>query len=155
MNYKEWKDPAMQRIFEKVSVVATSEATVLIEGATGTGKDLLANVIHSASNRADKVLVKVNCAALPDNLLESELFGYVKGAFTGADKDKPIEGLVIMKGLEKDGDEYNGGKILDPKNGKYYKCYITLEEANKLKLRGYIGCSLVGRTEYWYRVDGK
>ena len=74
---------------------------------------------------------------------------------TGADKDKPIEGLVIMKGLEKDGDEYNGGKILDPKNGKYYKCYITLEEANKLKLRGYIGFSLVGRTEYWYRVDGK
>lgn len=74
---------------------------------------------------------------------------------TGKDKDKPIEGLVIMKGLMKDGDEYNGGKILDPKNGKYYKCYITLEEENKLKLRGYIGFSLMGRTEYWYRVEGK
>ena len=74
---------------------------------------------------------------------------------TGKDKDKPIEGLVIMKGLVKDGDEYNGGKILDPKNGKYYKCYISLEEANKLKLRGYIGFSLIGRTEYWYRVEGK
>jgi len=74
---------------------------------------------------------------------------------TGADKNKPIEGLVIMKGLKKDGQEYNGGKILDPKNGKYYKCYITLEEKNKLKLRGYIGFSAIGRTEYWYRVEGK
>ena len=72
---------------------------------------------------------------------------------TGKDKDKPIEGLVIMKGLTKDGDEWNDGKILDPKNGKYYKCYVQLEEANKLKLRGYIGISLVGRTEYWYRVQ--
>jgi uncharacterized protein (DUF2147 family) len=74
---------------------------------------------------------------------------------SGEDKDKPIEGLVIMKGLKKDGEEYNGGKILDPKNGKYYKCYITLEEENKLKLRGYIGFSVIGRTEYWYRVEGK
>jgi len=74
---------------------------------------------------------------------------------SGEDKDKPIEGLVIMKGLKKDGEEYNGGKILDPKNGKYYKCYITLEEENKLKLRGYIGFSVIGRTEYWYRAEGK
>ncbi|NIS16517.1 MAG: sigma-54 factor interaction domain-containing protein, partial [candidate division Zixibacteria bacterium] len=58
------------------------------EGATGTGKDLLAKVIHSASHRSDKPFVKVNCAAIPDNLIESEIFGYVKGAFTGAEKDK-------------------------------------------------------------------
>jgi PAS domain S-box-containing protein len=83
------KDPAMQQIFEKVGVVAETDATVIIEGATGTGKDLLAKVIHSTSKRADKAFVKVNCAALPDNLLESEMFGYVKGAFTGADRDKP------------------------------------------------------------------
>ncbi|MBW1893462.1 MAG: sigma 54-interacting transcriptional regulator [Deltaproteobacteria bacterium] len=83
------KDPVMQKIFKTVKVVAKSDATILIEGATGTGKDLLAKVIHSSSNRADKPLVKVNCAALPENLLESELFGYMKGAFTGADKDKP------------------------------------------------------------------
>jgi PAS domain S-box-containing protein len=82
------KEPSMQKIFKKVEVVAKSTATVLLEGATGTGKDFLASVIHSASNRAEKPLVKVNCAALPDNLLESELFGYVKGAFTGADRDK-------------------------------------------------------------------
>ena len=83
------KDPAMQKIFEIVPVVAASDATVLIEGPTGTGKDVLAKVIHNASRRSKKPLVKVNCAALPDNLLESEMFGYVKGAFTGADKDKP------------------------------------------------------------------
>jgi PAS domain S-box-containing protein len=83
------KSPAMQRIFEMVTVVADSEATVLIEGATGTGKDLLAKVIHSASPRAEQAFIKVNCASLPESLLESELFGYVKGAFTGAGKDKP------------------------------------------------------------------
>lgn len=83
------KDPGIQKIFEIVPVIAASNATVLIEGATGTGKDILAKVIHNASPRAKMPLVKVNCAALPDNLLESEMFGYVKGAFTGAEKDKP------------------------------------------------------------------
>ncbi|HVP78168.1 MAG TPA: sigma 54-interacting transcriptional regulator [Thermodesulfobacteriota bacterium] len=83
------KDPAMQRIFDILPVIAASDSTVLIEGPTGTGKDLLARIIHTASKRADKAMVKVNCAALPENLLESEMFGYVKGAFTGADRDKP------------------------------------------------------------------
>ncbi len=82
------KSPAMEKIFEMVNVVAKTDATILIEGSTGTGKDLLARVIHSVSHRANKPFVKVNCAAIPDNLLESEMFGYVKGAFTGADKDK-------------------------------------------------------------------
>jgi PAS domain S-box-containing protein len=83
------KDPSMQRIFEILPVVAESETTVLVEGPTGSGKDLLAKVIHNTSKRAGKAMVKVNCAALPDNLLESEMFGYTKGAFTGADRDKP------------------------------------------------------------------
>ncbi|MEW5735302.1 MAG: sigma 54-interacting transcriptional regulator [Thermodesulfobacteriota bacterium] len=83
------RDPAMQKIFSIVPVIAQSDATVLVEGSTGTGKDLLAKVIHNASARTGKPLVKVNCAALPDNLLESEMFGYVKGAFTGAERDKP------------------------------------------------------------------
>jgi PAS domain S-box-containing protein len=83
------KAPSMQKIFEIVPVVAASDATVLIEGPTGTGKDLLAKVIHNVSERAAKPMVKVNCAALPDNLLESEMFGYVRGAFTGAERDKP------------------------------------------------------------------
>lgn len=71
---------------------------------------------------------------------------------TGKDKDQPIQGLIIVRGLSKDGDEWGNGKILDPKNGKLYKCYISLVDKNKLKLRGYIGFSLIGRTEYWYRV---
>jgi uncharacterized protein (DUF2147 family) len=71
---------------------------------------------------------------------------------TGEDKGQPILGLTLLRGLKKDGHEYNGGKILDPKHGKYYKCYITLEDENKLKVRGYIGISLFGRTQYWHRV---
>jgi PAS domain S-box-containing protein len=82
------KSPAMQRVFENVQVVAKTDATVLIEGPTGTGKDVLAKVLHSASRRSEKPLVKVNCAAIPDTLLESEMFGYVKGAFTGAEHDR-------------------------------------------------------------------
>ncbi|AWA31189.1 DUF2147 domain-containing protein [Flavobacterium magnum] len=71
---------------------------------------------------------------------------------SGDDRDKPILGLTIIKGLKKDGEEYNGGKILDPKSGKLYKCYINLENKDKLKVRGYIGISLFGRTQYWHRV---
>ncbi len=70
----------------------------------------------------------------------------------GEDHNKPILGLTIIKGLSKDGAEYNDGKILDPKSGKLYKCYIELESPNKLKVRGYLGISLLGRTQYWERV---
>ena len=70
---------------------------------------------------------------------------------SGKNKNKPILGMEILTGLKKDGDEWSGGKILDPKNGKEYKCYIKLEGKNKLKIRGYIGFSLIGRTAYWYR----
>ena len=67
-------------------------------------------------------------------------------------KGKPIMGLVILKGLEKDGDEYSGGTILDPNKGKVYKCLIGLENPDKLKVRGYVGFSLLGRSQYWHRV---
>ena len=70
----------------------------------------------------------------------------------GANKNKPLKGMIIINGLTKDGDEWNGAKILDPKTGNEYKCYITLEEPNKLKVRGYLGFALLGRTQYWYRV---
>ncbi len=70
----------------------------------------------------------------------------------GKDKGKKIEGLVILKGLEKDGDEYNDGTILDPTSGKVYKSYIELVEDNKLKVRGYIGFAAIGRTQYWVRA---
>jgi uncharacterized protein (DUF2147 family) len=70
----------------------------------------------------------------------------------GVNKDKPILGLIILKNLTKDGDEWEDGEILDPNNGKTYSCYITLEDKDKLKVRGYIGFSVIGRTQYWYRV---
>jgi len=89
-----WEDyigdaPQLARIFDTLKVVAPTPVTVLIEGPTGTGKDLLANIIHNMSPRKSQPFVKVNCAALPENLLESEMFGYVRGAFTGAGRDKP------------------------------------------------------------------
>jgi len=71
----------------------------------------------------------------------------------GAKKDKPIIGMEIMWGLEKDDDEWEDGKILDPKNGKTYSCYISLEDDNTLKVRGFVGFSLIGRTQYWYRTE--
>lgn len=79
---------AMQPVFEMTSSVANSDITALIHGETGTGKELLARAIHGMSPRANKPFIAINCAALPDNLLESELFGYKKGAFTGAIQDR-------------------------------------------------------------------
>ncbi len=83
------RSASMRRLFELLPQIAASDATVLIHGETGTGKELLARAIHGASPRRNKPFVPVNCGALPDTLLESELFGYLKGAFTGATTDKP------------------------------------------------------------------
>jgi PAS domain S-box-containing protein len=79
----------MQKIFQVLPELAESNSTVLIEGASGTGKELFARAIHTLSKRRDKRFVAINCGALPDTLLESELFGYKAGAFTDARKDKP------------------------------------------------------------------
>ena len=76
--------PGMEEVMGLVARVAPSQATVLIRGESGTGKELIANAIHYASPRSKKALVKVNCSAIPETLLESELFGHEKGAFTGA-----------------------------------------------------------------------
>ena len=80
------RSEAMQRIFNLVEDLADTDATVLITGESGTGKDMLAGAVHYRSNRGQGPLIRVNCAALPENLVESELFGHVKGAFTGADR---------------------------------------------------------------------
>jgi PAS domain S-box-containing protein len=82
-------NPALRKIFDILPAVAVSDSSVLIEGETGTGKEVLARTIHALSRRAAKPFVGLNCGALPDTLLESELFGYKAGAFTGASHDKP------------------------------------------------------------------
>ncbi|CAA0339383.1 MAG: response regulator [Gammaproteobacteria bacterium] len=78
------RSPEMLNVLDQAFRIAKREVSVLISGASGTGKELLANAIHKASNRSDKPFVAINCGALPENLLESELFGHAKGAFTGA-----------------------------------------------------------------------
>ncbi len=83
------RSPAMRSLFEILPLIAESNSTVLIEGASGTGKELFARAIHHLSRRKDKPFVALNCGALPDTLLESELFGHKAGAFTDAKKDKP------------------------------------------------------------------
>jgi len=92
------RNPAMQQVLELVSVLATHPTSVLICGETGTGKEVVARAIHQQGPRAAKPFVAISCAALPDNLLESELFGYKKGAFTGADRDKPGRFSLVRDG---------------------------------------------------------
>jgi DNA-binding NtrC family response regulator len=88
------KSKKMQELFELIESVAASEANILIQGENGTGKELIANAIHYNSKRAKAPFIKINCAAIPKDLIESELFGYKKGSFTGATMDK--EGLFEM-----------------------------------------------------------
>jgi formate hydrogenlyase transcriptional activator len=78
------KSPAIQKVLEQVEIVAPTDSTVLIHGETGTGKELVARAIHNLSSRRERTFARMNCAAIPSGLLESELFGHEKGAFTGA-----------------------------------------------------------------------
>lgn len=113
-----------------------------IDDETGKAKSIV-----EIYERSGKIYGKVS------DILEPENKKRVCTECSGEDKNKPILGMIIIKGLSKDGLEYTDGKILDPKNGKLYKCFITLETKDKLKVRGYIGISLIGRTQYWYRVQ--
>jgi len=83
------KSPSMKNIIETLPLIANSQSTVLLTGESGTGKELIARAIHNNGPRSQRPFVAINCAAMPDTLLESELFGYKKGAFTDAKKDKP------------------------------------------------------------------
>lgn len=112
-----------------------------IDDATGEAKSIVE--VYEKSGKVYGKIVEILRADHKKDLCSS-----CKGAL----KNKPILGMVIISGLIKEGKEYNSGTILDPTNGKEYKCYITLDSADKLKLRGYIGISIVGRTQYWARV---
>ncbi len=113
-----------------------------IDDATGEAKSIVE--VFSKSGKIYAKVVDILDPATKNNLCKQ---------CSGEDKNKPILGLIIIKGLSKDGSEYNSGEILDPKNGKLYKCALTLESKDKLKVRGYIGFSLLGRTQYWHRVN--
>ena len=113
-----------------------------IDDATGEPKSIVE--VFSKSGQIYAKVVDILDPATKNNLCKQ---------CSGEDKNKPIIGLTIIKGLSKDGSEYNSGEILDPKNGKLYKCALTLESKDKLKVRGYIGFSLLGRTQYWHRVN--
>ena len=89
---------SIQSLKEYIKTVANSNSTVLITGESGTGKELIARSLHSSGNRKDKPLIVINCSAIPDSLLESELFGYVKGAFTGADNNGHMGKFELANG---------------------------------------------------------
>lgn len=94
-----YASPKMQRIKEIIDQVANTDVTILVQGESGVGKEVVARSVHLNSNRKDKPFVKVNCAALPGELLESELFGYEKGAFTGAYRQKPGKFEIANGGI--------------------------------------------------------
>lgn len=113
-----------------------------IDDETGDAKSIV-----EVYSKSGKIYAKVV------EILDLEHKNSVCKKCSGEDKNKSILGLTIIKGLSKDGSEYNSGEILDPKNGKLYKCALSLESKDKLKIRGYIGFSLLGRTQYWHRVN--
>ncbi|MBN2060232.1 MAG: sigma-54-dependent Fis family transcriptional regulator [Deltaproteobacteria bacterium] len=92
------KDPSMLKIYDLISTISNSEGPVLIQGESGTGKELIARAIHNISNRNDKPFVVINCAAIPATLMESEIFGHNKGAFTGASQNKMGKLEIADKG---------------------------------------------------------
>lgn len=112
-----------------------------IDDETGEAKSIVE--VYEQSGKIYGKIIKI---------LRKEHVNDVCSLCPGANKNKPILGMVIINGLKKDGDEYKGGTILDPTTGKTYKCNITLDGVDKLKLRGFIGISLLGRTQYWSRI---
>ena len=125
-------------IFAQSSVIGKWKT---IDDETGKAKSIIE--IYEKSGKIYGKVIEILEVAHKNNLCQD---------CSGEDKNKAILGITVIKGLSKDGKEYTNGNILDPKNGKIYKCTITLDGSDKLKVRGYIGFSLLGRTQYWHKV---
>lgn len=142
----------MKKIFSTIAILLLTASTLSAQSVLGKWKTIDDN------SGVAKSIVEIYEK-------DGKIYGKIKEIFNkdrrdalcieceGADKNKPVLGMVIIRNLEKDGNEYNGGKVLDPENGTFYKCYIELEEPNKLKVRGYVGFSMFGRTQYWLRAE--
>jgi len=131
-------------VFAMFSVVAQDSVLgkwKTIDDETGEAKSIV-----SIYEKGGKLYGKI------DEILNPDRRDAVCDKCSGDLKNKPILGMVILKDLKKDGSSYSGGTILDPQKGKSYKCTISLENPDLLKVRGYIGFSLIGRSQYWHRV---
>ena len=115
---------------------------VSIDDETGLEKSIITLYVEN-----DKLYGRI------DKLLLAEDQGKLCVNCEGKEKNQPIEGLVILKGLTQDGDDWSGGTILDPANGKTYDCTLSLESPNDLNVRGFIGFSFLGRTQQWKRSN--
>lgn len=141
----------MKKIILSVVLVVFSVISVLAQDVTGkwktidddTGEAKSIVEIYSKDGKMYGKVVEILNKSKKDALCVD---------CPGDAKGKRIEGLVILKDLKKDGNEYKGGTIMDPNNGKVYKSHMSLDGADKLKVRGYVGFSLLGRTQVWHRV---
>ena len=115
---------------------------VTIDDETGVEKSIIKLYVenNTLNGRIETLMLKEDQGQLCTNCSGSEL-------------NQPIEGLIILKGLTRDGDQWSGGTILDPANGKEYQCTLTLEGTSQLNVRGFIGLSFIGRTQRWKRLD--
>lgn len=142
----------MKKLFLTISLLLFTVIAAVAQDVTGKWKTIddetgEAKSVVEIYKQNGKVYGKVV------EILDPKKRGLPCDKCSGSDKGKPIMGLVIIKDLKKDGSEYSGGTITDPNNGKVYKCYIELDGPNKLDVRGYIGFSLLGRTQTWTRVN--
>lgn len=160
------KSASMQKVYELIIKAAASSANIIIYGESGTGKELVARMIHKLSDRKEKPFVAFNCGAVPDNLLESELFGYKKGAFTGADRDNKgylgaaDEGTFFLDEIEELSQRFQI-KLLRVLEGRGYKPLGSTQ--NYLPNLRFIGATNSGlaklvdqgkmRLDFLYRVD--
>jgi transcriptional regulator with PAS, ATPase and Fis domain len=160
------KSPKMQHIFELIPTIAESESTVLITGESGTGKGLIAQALHNQSPRAGNPFITVNCGAIPDTLLESELFGYKAGAFTDARRNKPGRFVLAQGGtifLDEIGDVAPAiqakllrvlqDKVFEPLGGvQSIKADVRIITATNMNLRELVEEGRF-RTDLYYRIN--